>query len=91
MHPAIPKAIGSFAAVSEIMFTIDEMLRNAGTLTAIKITEIAIIIYIALLNSRSVTSLFLSPRSAALNFWSQTETRERFTFFALVSAMMIPP
>ena len=87
----MPRAMGSLAAVSEIIFTIDEMLRNAGTFMAMKITEIAIIINIALLNKRSVISLFLSPRSAALKFSIQTEIRERFAFFAPVSAMMIPP
>lgn len=53
MHPPTPSAIGSFAAVSETTFIIEESERNAGTRTAIKITAAAIIIYIALF-SRSV-------------------------------------
>ena len=35
MAPAIPNAIGSFAAVREIILTTDETVRNAGTRIAI--------------------------------------------------------
>jgi hypothetical protein len=60
IHPAIPKAIGNFDAVSEMIFTTDDKERNDGTLIAIKMIATAIIIYIALLKSISVIIRFLS-------------------------------
>ena len=48
-----PSAIGSFAAVSEMIFTMDDMERNAGTHgIAINITAITMTMYIALLNKQ---------------------------------------
>ena len=80
MHPAIPKAIGSFAAVSEMILTIDETLKNAGTLIAIKITATAIMIYIALLKIISDIARFLSSRVIAPN---ESVHAEILPFFAL--------
>ena len=54
MQPAMPSAMGSFAAVSEMMLTMEDSDTNWGTRMAIKMIASTITIYMALLNSRSV-------------------------------------
>ena len=64
--PPIPRAIGSLAAVKEIMFITEAVERNLGFSIAIIITERKMIINIALLRSVSVIFLRFSERGRAL-------------------------
>ena len=81
--------MGSFAAVSEIILIIEGSFKKAGTLIAMYITAMAIIIYIALLKSRSVIALRLSAPDLALKSSIHAEKR----FFLLIAAVdiSIPP
>ena len=81
--------MGSFAAVSEIMLIIEGSFRKAGTLIAMYITAAAIIIYIALLKSKSVIALRLSAPDLALK--SSIHAEKRLLFFKAVVDIFIPP
>ena len=85
MAPPIPSAIGSFAAVSEMMLMMDGSLMNAGTLMAMKITALAMMMYMALLISAPLIARRLSAPSMALN--SAKRSPSVFFLTALISDM----
>jgi len=82
--PPMPSAIGSFAAVSEMMLMIDERDRNAGTRIAMYTIAINMIMYMALLKSISVMTRRRSAGDLALK--SSIQTDRRFFLFVEVSA-----
>ncbi len=53
IHPPIPSAIGSFAAVRDNIFTIEGIPKNEGRIIVMYTTASAIMMYMALLSSRS--------------------------------------
>ena len=67
IQPPIPRAMGSFAAVREIIFTIEERLMNLGCFTVMKMIAMAMMIYIALFKIRSPIFLCWSFLESALN------------------------
>ena len=60
IQPPIPSAMGSFAAVRDNMFTMEGIPKNEGRIMVIYTTATAIMIYMALLSSKSPIFFILS-------------------------------